>query len=55
MKGINSMTAEEVYSEEVLDEVFSDEDEIHKAKVLLTLEDRAAELGVCLLYTSRCV
>lgn len=46
MKGINSMTAEEVYSEEVLDEVFSDEDEIHKAKVLLTLEDRAAELGV---------
>lgn len=46
MKEINSMTAEEVYSEEVLNEVFSDEDEIHKAKVLLTLEDRAAELGV---------
>lgn len=46
MKEINSMSAEDVYSEEVLDEVFSDEDEIHKAKVLLTLEDRAAELGV---------
>lgn len=46
MKEINSMSTEDVYSEEVLDEVFSDEDEIHKAKVLLTLEDRAAELGV---------
>lgn len=46
MKEINSMTAEDVYSEEVLDEVFSDEDEIHKSRVLLTLEDRAAELGV---------
>nr|DAP85492.1 MAG TPA: active helicase ring shaped helicase [Caudoviricetes sp.] len=40
------MTAEDVYSDAVLDEVFSDEDEIHKSRVLLTLEDRAAELGV---------
>ena len=46
MKNIASMTAEDVYSDETLDEVFSDEDEIHKAKVLLTLEDRAAQLGV---------
>lgn len=46
MKNIASMTAEDVYSDEVLDEVFSDEDEIHKAKLLLTLEDRAAQLGV---------
>lgn len=46
MKEINSMTAEDVYSDAVLDEVFSDEDEIHKSRVLLTLEDRAAELGV---------
>ena len=44
MKNIASMTAEDVYSDETLDEVFSDEDEIHKAKVLLTLEDRAAQL-----------
>lgn len=46
MKNIASMTAEDVYSEETLDEVFSDEDEIHKAKLLLTLEERAAQLGV---------
>lgn len=46
MKNIASMTAEEVYSDLVLDEVFSEEDEIQRAKLLLTLEDRAAELGV---------
>ena len=46
MKEIASMTAEEVYSDTVLDEVFSDEDEIHKSRVLITLEDRAVELGV---------
>lgn len=46
MKNIASMAAEDVYSEETLDEVFSDEDEIHKAKLLLTLEERAGELGV---------
>ena len=46
MKNIASMTAEDVYSEETLDEVFTDEDEIHKAKLLLTLEERAAQLGV---------
>lgn len=46
MQNITSMTAEDVISDAVLDEVFSDEDEIHKAKLLLMLEDRAAELGV---------
>ena len=46
MKIIASMTAEDVYSDETLDEVFSDEDEIHKAKMLLTLEERAEQLGV---------
>ena len=46
MKEINAMTAEDVISDEVLEEVFSDEDEIHKARMLLTLEERAAALGV---------
>ena len=46
MKEINAMTAEDVLSDEVLEEVFSDEDEIHKARMLLTLEERAAALGV---------
>lgn len=42
---IAAMTAEDVISEETLDEIFSEEDEIQKARLLLTLEDRAAELG----------
>lgn len=46
MKEIGSMTAEDVVSDAVLEEVFSDEDEIHKARLLLTLEDHAAALGV---------
>lgn len=46
MREINAMTAEDVISDEVLEEVFSDEDEIHKARMLLTLEERAAALGV---------
>lgn len=46
MQNIASMTAADVISDTVLDEVFSEEDEIQKAKLLLTLEDRAVELGV---------
>jgi len=46
VKEIGSMTAEDVVSDAVLEEVFSDEDEIHKARLLLTLEDHAAALGV---------
>lgn len=46
MKNIASMTKDDILSDAVLDEVFSDEDEIHKARLLLTLEDRADELGV---------
>lgn len=46
MQSIASMTASDVISDAVLDEVFSEEDEIQKAKLLLTLEDKATELGV---------
>lgn len=45
MKNIAQMSGEDTYSEEVLDEVFSDEDEIHRARVLLTLEDQAKAKG----------
>lgn len=45
MKKIAEMSAEDTYSEETLDEVFSDEDEIHRARVLLTLEEHAKDKG----------
>ena len=46
MEPLNRLTAESILSDDILTEVFSEEDEIHKARLLLSLEDRAAELGV---------
>lgn len=43
---MNQLTAESILSDEVLTEVFDQEDEIYKARLLLSLEDRASELGV---------
>jgi uncharacterized protein (DUF927 family) len=40
------LTAETIISDEVLTEVFDEEDEIQKARLLLSLQDRAEELGV---------
>ena len=41
MKPINEMTSEDIISDEVLGEVFDCEDEIYRARMILTLEDRA--------------
>ena len=46
MKPLNKLTKQTILSEEVFDEVFNQEDEIYKARLLLSLQDRAAELGV---------
>lgn len=46
MKPLNELTKQTILSEEVFDEVFNREDEIYKARLLLSLQDRAAELGV---------
>ena len=46
MKPLNELTKQTILSEEVFDEVFNQEDEIYKARLLLSLQDRAAELGV---------
>lgn len=45
MVPLNQLTAETILSDEVLTEVFDQEDEIYKARLLLSLEDRAKELG----------
>ncbi len=46
MKPLNELTKQTILSEKVFDEVFNQEDEIYKARLLLSLQDRAAELGV---------
>lgn len=45
MVPLNQLTADSILSDEVLSEVFDQEDEIYKARLLLSLEERAGELG----------
>lgn len=40
------MTKQDILSDNVLTELFSQEDEIEKARMMIALQDRAAELGV---------
>ena len=51
MREIGSLTAETILSDDVLCEVMEEEDEIFKARLLLTLEERAQELGVKTKFT----
>lgn len=46
MQEIDSMTADNILSDEVLCELMEEQDDIFKARLLLTLTDRAQELGV---------
>lgn len=46
MEPLNQLTAETILSDDVLTEVFEQEDEIYKARLLLSLTDRAGELKV---------
>lgn len=46
MVPLNQLTADSILSDEVLSEAFEQEDELYKARLLLSLEDRAGELGV---------
>ena len=46
MVSLRELDAESILSDDVLTEVFDQEDELYKARLLLSLEDRAAELGV---------
>lgn len=43
---LGQLTKDSILSDEILMEVFDQEDEIYKARLLLSLEDRASELGV---------
>lgn len=46
MELIARMTKESILAEDVFTEIFEQEDEIYKARLILTLTDRAEELGV---------
>lgn len=46
MVPLNQLTKETVLSDAVLAEIFDQEDEIYKARLLLDVQDRAEELGV---------
>jgi len=46
MVPLNGLTAETILSDKILAEVFDQEDELYKSRLLLSLEDRAGELGV---------
>jgi len=46
MKPLNELDKQTILADEIFEEVFNQEDEIQKARLLLSLQDRAAELGV---------
>lgn len=46
MKPLNQLDKNSVLSEEIFQEIFEDEDEIHRARLILSLVDRAEELKV---------
>lgn len=51
MVPLKQLDKETILSEDIFSEVFGQEDEIYKARLLLSLEERAAELGVKAKFT----
>ncbi len=51
MVPFDQLTAKTILSDEILSEAFDEEDELCKARLLLSLEDRAVELGVKRKFT----
>lgn len=46
MQPLGELTSETILAEEIFEEIFGQEDEIYKARLLLSLEEQAAKLGV---------
>lgn len=46
MESLNKLDKKTILADEIFEEVFNQEDEIKKARMLLSLQERAAELGV---------
>ena len=54
MEELNRLTKDSILDEEVFEEIFSQEDEIYKARLILALQDRALELGVKQKFKEYC-
>lgn len=52
MKPLNQLDKNSILSEEIFREIFEDEDEIHRARLILSLVDRADELKVKTQFNS---
>ena len=48
---INMLTAESILSDELLSEVFDEDDAVYQTRALMALEDRATQLGVKTKFT----
>ena len=46
MEPLNQLTKTSILDERIFTELFDQEDEIYKAKLMISLEERAEELGV---------
>jgi len=46
LQPLGELTSETILAEEIFEEIFGQEDEIYKARLLLSLEEQAAKLGV---------
>lgn len=46
MEALNKLDKQTILADDIFEEIFEQEDEILKARLILSLEDRAAELGV---------
>lgn len=46
MKPLNELNEKTILSDEIFEEIFEQEDEIYKSRLILALEDRAKDLGV---------
>lgn len=46
MVPLGQLTTKSILEDKIFEEIFEQEDEIYKARLILSLQDRAAELGV---------
>lgn len=51
MEPLNQLTKDSILEERIFTELFDQEDEIYKARLMLSLEERSAELGVKTKFT----
>lgn len=46
MESLNKLDKQTILADNIFEEIFNEENEIHRSRLILSLEDRAAELGI---------